>query len=481
MKTAMKKRSVSYLIICACGLMFTPCLAVSAEPASTGKNPALTLTAPCAESTTNTTDRAAWWRDARFGMFIHFGLYSQLGGEYKGKLYGKAQGASAEWIMKKAKIPIEEYEQIAKDFNPTNFNAKEWVSAAKGAGMKYMVFTAKHIEGFSMYATKVTPYNIVDATPFKRDIVKELADECKAQGIKFCVYYSHTIDWHNHTPLVDPKDKNQLPPKYVDFVKAQLTELLTNYGDLGLVWFDAGDKNKDVNTEYGNLVRKLQPNCLVSGRLNGNGNISDYHNEGDRRIPRKNVEGDAETPMTLYDNWGYCKVDNHWKTDKDMMERFVLTVCRGANMLLNISPHPDGTFDPHELHFLNVVGEWLKVNGESIYGTQSSPFDFDFPWGSMTRKGNRLYLHVLVWDPAGIAFNGLKSKPTKAYLLADTGKKQLDIEQKGDSTKILVPGQAPDPNDSVIVLEFNDTIQTNPQAAGKYIWQKTPGVTADDE
>ncbi len=415
--------------------------------------------------------RMQWWREARFGMFIHWGLYSVLGGEWKGKDYGKEMGGhSAEWVMYDANIPAAEYEPLAKEFNPVNFDAAAWVGAAKAAGMKYMVITAKHHDGFSLFDSKVTDYDIMDASPFKRDIIKELADECRKQGLRFGVYYSHSKDWRNRA-----REENARPPaKFVELVKGQLRELLTNYGDLAVVWFDTGDRFAEINTGYGKIVQELQPNCLISGRLHGRGNISDYKQEGDRKIPPRRVKGDTETPMTLRDNWGYDRDENNWKTDKDMLERFSLCVCRGANMLLNVGPRPDGTLCPEELRSLKAIGEWMAVNGEAIYGTTGSPFDFDFPWGSMTQKGNRLYLHVLKWNPQGITFNGLVSAPAKAWLLADAEKKPLAVEQTAEDalTTVQLPAEAPGPNVNIVVLEFDGPIKTDPEARGKYHWVK---------
>jgi alpha-L-fucosidase len=422
-----------------------------------------------AQDTERSDERMEWWREARFGMFIHWGLYSVLGGEWDGKDYGKEMGrASAEWIMRRAPVPTREYEKLAKKFNPVKFDAKAWVGLARQAGMKYLVITAKHHDGFSMFDSKATDYDIMDATPFKRDVIKELAEECHRQGLRFGVYYSHSKDWRNR----GRSEKKKPSDEYVAFVRTQLRELLTNYGDLAVIWFDMGDKFTDINTSYGNIVKELQPNCLVSGRLKGGKNISDYRQEGDRRIPERRVTGDVETPMTLRDNWGYDRDDDNWKTDKDILERLCLCVCRGANMLLNVGPKPDGTLCPEEIASLKAIGRWMRVNGEAIHGTTASPFDFDFPWGSMTQKGNRLYLHVLKWNPEGIRFNGLLSKPTGARLLADPARKELVIHQADGITTVEVPNEAPDPNVSVIVLELDGPIAIDRTATGKYHWTK---------
>jgi alpha-L-fucosidase len=433
------------------------------------------MTIATGRAAAETADRMQWWQEARFGMFIHWGLYSVLGGEWDGKDHGKEMGgASAEWIMLKAPVPTEEYEKLAQQFNPVKFNAKEWVGLAKEAGMKYLVITSKHHDGFSLFDSKMTDYDIIDASPFKRDIIRELSEECKIQGIRFGVYYSHSKDWRNR----GRSEKNRPSDEYVALVKGHLHELLTNYGDIAIIWFDMGDKFTDINTEYGNIVKKLQPNCIVSGRLNGKRNISDYRSEGDRRIPRKRVVGDVETPMTLRDNWGYDKNEDNWKSDRDILERFSLTVCRGANMLLNVGPRPDGMLCPEEINSLKAIGRWMKINGEAVYGTSASPFDFDFPWGSMTQKGNKLYLHVLKWNANGIQFKGLISKPSKAYLLAAPELQLPTVEQDADTgiTTVMVPTKAPDLNVPVIVLEFDSAIAVDQTTTGEYHWNKGTNI-----
>ena len=428
----------------------------------------------------NRNQRMAWWREARFGMFLHWGLYSALGGEWKGRDYGKEMGgASAEWIMLSANIPREEYAALAKDFNPVDFTPFEWVKAARAAGMRYMVITAKHHDGFSMFRTKMTPYNIVDATPFKRDPIKELAEECSRQGMRFGVYYSHSRDWYHRKPVRSDPD----PPsrQYVDFVKGQLRELLTNYGPLGVLWFDGGDQFAEINTEYGKLVREMQPNCLIGGRLGAREGFSDYVEEADRQIPGRRVAGDVETPMTMRDNWGFDRDDNHWKSGAELLQRLSLTVCRGANFLLNVGPTAAGMFTREETGTLSSIGRWMTRNYEAVTATTGSPFDYDFEWGSLVQKNDRLFLHVLKWSPDGIAFDGLRTRVRRGFLLTDSGA-AVGVQQQGSHVNVLAPYKPSEGDEPAIIgLELDGPVAIDPAARGTYHWKKDTGIRLDQE
>jgi alpha-L-fucosidase len=427
-----------------------------------------------------------WWREARFGMFIHWGLFSVAGGEWKGKDYGKEQGgASAEWLMNSAKISGKEYRNtLAPQFNPTEFNAEELVSLAKEAGMKYMVITAKHHEGFCMFDTDATDYNVMDATPFKRDIIKELADECARQGMPFGVYYSQFKDWYHRS-----RGKNAAGTlsnaDYLKLVEKNLDELLTNYGEMAVLWFDVGGSNVIEANAQGAHVRELQPNTVICSRLY-NRNVpkdqqtyADFESLPDRTIATERMEGNNETCMTMRLNWGYDKNDNHWKSPKDIIERLVLSAARGVNFLLNVAPTPEGTLCPEEVERLKEIGAWMDANGASIYGTDYSPVDFDFPWGAMTQKGQTVYLHVMKWEPNKIVFNGILGKPVKATFLADPKHESLSVSYDAAShtTTIQVPATAPDEKDTVIALEYDAPVKADPSAKGTYIWSKSTGVT----
>nr|QTJ01951.1 GH29 fucosidase [uncultured bacterium] len=430
-----------------------------------------------------------WWRDARYGMFIHWGLYSVAGGEWKGKDYGKEQGgASAEWLMNSANISGEEYRNtLAPQFNPTEFDAAQWVSLAKDAGMKYIVITAKHHDGFCLFNTAATDYNVMEATPFKRDIIKELAEECAKQGLKFGVYYSQFKDWYHRSRGKDVAGtlSNQ---DYLELVEKNLGELLSNYGEMAVLWFDVGGNDVIEADQQGARVRELQPNTVICSRLYHRNvpvdqqQYADFNSLPDRMLPAKRMTEDAETCMTMRHNWGYDKTDDAWKSSKDIIEFLALCGARGVNLLLNVGPTPTGKFLPEEVTRLQEVGEWMKVNGESIYGTSYSPVDFDFMWGAMTQKNQTLYLHILEWQKKGLVFNGIVGKPSKVYLLADPARKALAhaYDPKAHITTIHVPAQAPDARNSVIAVEYDAVIATDPKAQGKYHWYTTRSLRHTD-
>ncbi len=394
--------------------------------------------------------RLDWWRDAKFGMFIHWGLYAIPAGIWKGQ---EIPGIG-EWIMYRARIPVAEYEQLAKQFNPVKFNAAEWVSLAKQAGQKYMVITSKHHDGFCLFHSKVTDYNVVDATPFGRDILKELADECQKQGMRLGFYYSQTQDWHH--PDGDGNDWDYDPTqkdfaRYLkEYVKPQVRELLTNYGPVALIWFDTP---KGITAEQSEslveLVHELQPDCLVSGRV-GN-RLGDYASAGDNRIPDQAVEMDWETPATINDTWGYKVNDHNWKSTEDLIHKLVDIVSKGGNYLLNVGPTAEGVIPQPSVERLLAMGRWLDVNGEAVYGTRPGPIQ-GVDWCRSTVKPGRLFLHVFDWPTNGeIAVPAGAVDPARAYLLADPSV-TLPIERYGDTLLIKGPAKAPDAIDTVIVL-----------------------------
>lgn len=404
-------------------------------------------------------ERMHWWREAHFGMFIHWGLYAIPAGEWKGK---EIEGIG-EWIMKRAQIPASEYRQLAKKFNPVKFNAQDFVTTAKNAGMKYITITSKHHDGFAMFKSDASDYNIVDATPYGKDVIKELAEECHKQGIKICFYYSQSRDWNEPNGLDNdwdfPKERNF--QKYLDEkVKPQLTELLTNYGPVGLIWFDTPlSITKEQAQSLKDLVRKLQPECIISGRLGG-GVEKDYMSTGDNVIPATVVPGDWEVPATLNNTWGFKKNDHNWKSPVVLTRLLFDITAKGGNYLLNVGPTDEGLIPHESVDILNKVGNWMKINSESIYGTQPNPFNVEFKWGNITQKPGKLYLGIFDWPSSDFFLEGLKNKVKKVYLLSDSNKNPLPFKSmynnklKHNRLKIDLPVDAPDNAVSVVVLEI---------------------------
>ncbi len=405
--------------------------------------------------------RLKWWREARFGMFIHWGVYSVPAGEWK----GRPIPGIGEWIMNRAKIPVAEYEKLADQFNPVKFNADDFVAVAKNAGMKYIVITSKHHDGFAMFGSKVSRYNIVDATPFHRDVIKELSVACQRAGIRLCFYYSQTQDWHEFDAVGNswdwPDDSKKDFPKYLEAkAKPQVREILSNYGPIGLIWFDTPrNMTKQQSQELADLVHQLQPMCLVNGRV-GNG-VGDYDSAGDNQISVAQVRRDWETPVTLNDTWGFKKDDSNWKSPAVLVRQLAQVAARGGNYLLNVGPTSEGLIPQPSVDRLAEVGRWMKVNGDSIYGATANPFPYDLPWGVLTSKqADKLYLHVFDWPKKEFVLYGLKTPVRDAYLLADAKHKAIPVKQESKpeiehyALRLRLPDAAPDPLDSVIVLEL---------------------------
>jgi len=394
--------------------------------------------------------RLDWWRDAKFGMFIHWGLYAIPAGIWKGV---EIPGIG-EWIMYRAQIPVREYEQLAREFHPVQFDAAQWVSLAKRAGQKYMVITAKHHDGFCLFDSKVTDYDVVDATPFGRDILKELAAECQKQGMRLGFYYSQTQDWHHpdgdgNTWDYDESQKDFA--SYVEnYVKPQVRELLTHYGPVCLIWFDTPKgMTEPQSRSLVELVHELQPECLVCGRV-GN-DMGDYASAGDNQIPAAAVALDWETPATINDTWGYKSYDHNWKSVPDLVHKLVDIVSKGGNYLLNVGPTAQGVIPPPSVERLLAMGAWLEANGEAVYGTRPGPVQ-GLAWCRTTQKDGCIYLHVFEW-PAGGALRvpGLAGRVSAAYLLTDPAR-LLQVGAAADDLLVQGPTAAPDPTDTVVVL-----------------------------
>lgn len=394
--------------------------------------------------------RLNWWREAKFGLFIHWGLYAIPAGVWK----GEPIPGIGEWIMLRARIPVHEYELLAQQFNPVKFDAAAWVSLAKQAGQKYIVITSKHHDGFCLYRSALTNYTIVDGSPFGRDPLKELADECARQDMRLGFYYSQTQDWHH--PDGDGNDwdfdesKKDFAGYIEDYVKPQVAELLTNYGPVALIWFDT-PKGITVAQSQSllDLCRQLQPETLVCGRL-GN-TLGDYASASDNQIPARYVNLDWETPATINDTWGYKRDDHNWKATDELIHKLVDIVSKGGNYLLNVGPTAEGVIPQPSVDRLRAMGAWLAVNGESIYATRPGPLQ-DLPWGRTTQKAGKLYLHVFEWPAGGrIAVEGIPE--AAAYLLADPKQQRLKVSPGAERLVIEGPATAPDAIDTVIVLD----------------------------
>jgi alpha-L-fucosidase len=396
--------------------------------------------------------RLDWWREAKFGLFIHWGLYAIPAGVWRGK---EVPGIG-EWIMLHARIPVREYEQLAAQFSPTRYDAREWVALAKAAGQKYIVITSKHHEGFCLFDSRVTDYDVMGASPFGRDILAELADECARQGIRLGFYYSQTQDWHHPDGDGNDWDYDESQKDFAgyieDYVKPQVTELLTNYGPVGLIWFDTP---KGITAEQSRslleLVHTLQPDCLVCGRV-GNA-LGDYASAGDNMIPDVQMQVDFETPATINDTWGFKLNDHNWKSTEQLIRHLVDIVSKGGNYLLNVGPTADGVIPEPSVERLRGMGRWLEVNAEAIYGTRPGPIQGQ-AWCRTTAKDGVIYLHVLDWPADGVlTLRGLECTPSAAYLLSDPSQAALPLQCQGELVTITGPTVAPDPAASVVVLK----------------------------
>lgn len=375
-------------------------------------------------------DLLAWWREARFGLFIHWGLYAVHAGVWR----GKPVPYIGEWMMFREKIPVATYEKFAAQFNPRHFDAKAWVKLAKDAGQRYLVITSKHHDGFAMYDSASNPYNIVQRTPFARDPMKDLARECRKQDIKFCFYYSQDLDWHHPDGAWNTWDfdeKKKQPDRYLkEKVFPQLRELLTNYGPIGMIWFDTPlTLSKAQSARIRRFVKKLQPSCLVSGRI-GHG-LGDYSLPRDNFLPPARLNGDWETCATLNHTWGFKRHDHAWKSSENLITTLVDLVSKGVNYLLNIGPDADGVVPAPSAQRLRAVGAWLKVNGTAIYGSSPSPFPYEFDWGRITTKGDTLYFHFFKKPNRHFRLHGLKTAVKSIAPLADR-KKRFSFSERTD-------------------------------------------------
>jgi alpha-L-fucosidase len=441
-----------------------------------------------AQKTLTNDERMQWWREARFGMFIHWGVYAVPAGTWNGQKIG----GIGEWIMNNAKIPVAVYQQIGKQFNPVNYNPDAWVKMAKDAGMKYIVITSKHHDGFALFQTKASKWNVVDATPYGKDLLKPLAEACKKYGIKLGFYYSQAQDWNNpggssarrltkqgwanpdsviidaytkeHRGHWDPAQESKTMAQYIDDVAVpQVKELLTNYGDLAVLWWDTPtDMTDDAATKLQSLLA-LQPAIITNDRLK-RPNFPGDHKTPEQRIPNlKDLDGtDWETCMTMNGTWGYKSYDHNYKTPETLIRNLIDIASKGGNFLLNVGPTDLGEFPQESIDILAKMGQWMKVNGESVYGTKASPWGL-FPWGRCTiketKEGTTLYFSVFEWPADGkLVIPGLTNKIISAKLLTSEAKVKTAASKDGILT-VSLPSKAPDPIASVVKVEVKGSVK----------------------
>jgi alpha-L-fucosidase len=474
------------VVVAWCGIVLTAVTARAAEKPAALDGTSAEMWGAGGGAKTNLA-RGAWLKDSRFAMFVHWGLYSDIGGKWDGKThYG-----IAEWIMRRAKIPVADYEKVADRFNPTGFDAKEWVQLAKDTGMRHIMITAKHHDGFAMFKSAVHPFNIVDATPFKRDPMKELSEACRDGGLRLGFYYSQTQDWHERDAVGNDWT---FKPGEGDFQKylagkavPQIKELLSHYGPIAGVWFDTpGPITPEQSKGLVDLVHALQPQALVNSRI-GNG-LGDYETLGDQEIPRLPRPGLWETPDTANDTWAYAWYDRNWKSPTEIAERLVRVVSRGGTYMLNVGPDGTGRIPEQSARILREVGKWVHAHEEAIHGTDSTPFG-PLAWGECTARGNTLFLHVFQWPADGtLILPGLHAKVKRATLERDkplaheTGMNQgvtlnvqrstlnaqvmdeITFEQKDGLLTLRVPKLRPDTLIPVVTLELAGPVEASREA-----------------
>jgi alpha-L-fucosidase len=413
-----------------------------------------------------TLERTRWFREAKFGMFICWGLYSVPGGIWKGQVLKEGYSEWIEWLLP---IPHAEYAAIADTWTPDKFDADAWVRTAKDAGMKYLLLTAKFHDGFLMYPSKVTDYNI-DRTPWKRDPLKELAEACARQGLTFGVYWNQAIDWQHPDGLTpDPvASKSRNFERYLDEVcLPQLKEMLMNYPQISFIWFDSCRVMPEMTSarqkKIADLIHTLRPNLIFNSRLGDGCLFHDYKSMGDNEIPPAVVPGVWETAATINHTWGYKSTDEDWKKPEQIIFNLVDIVSKGGNYILNVGPKGDGSIPQPSLDVLAGVGRWTKTNGEAIYGAGCTPFGdelgsrdwrctvkpADLSWG----KPGTFYFHLFTWPAGRFELPEMKGRVVKASMLADPARTPLEITTRDGKTMITLPEKPADIVPSVLCVE----------------------------
>ncbi len=416
-----------------------------------------------AKASIESSERVALFRDGNYGMFIHWGLYSNLAGKWNDKTYY----GIGEWIMnpRVAGIPSEEYMEIAKEFNPVDFDAREIARVAKAAGMKWIIITSKHHEGFAMFKSE-HPFNIVDATPFARDPMKELATACEEFDLGFGFYYSHNQDWTSPGGSGGPKvnedgSEASFDKYYIEKCFPQVKEICTQYGDLDYIWFDTpGNIPKKYAVELAEYVAEVQPNALLCSRI-GHG-MGDYASKGDMDVPVRNAEGLWESCDTTNDSWAYAWYDSNWKDGREILYRVVSTVARGGTYLLNVGPDGRGRVPEKAVQYLEESGKWIEENPEVVYSAGSSPWGRSLPWGDVTTQGNDLNLVVFDWPEDGrLLLPGLETEIESAKLLVNGKKRSVKWSRVGEWTEILLPNRKPEGLANVVCVELKGAVSVD--------------------
>ena len=441
-------------------------------------------------------NRLQWWRDAKFGMMVHWGVYSQLAGEWKGQ---RAEYLGA-WIMSRFRIPMKEYEQVAKTFDIADFDANVLVKLGKDTGMKYIIFTAKHHDGFAMYDSKVDDYNVTNYTPSHRDPLRELANACKEQGVKLCLYYSQALDWHekdaggSHLPgnrgmswgngWDFPNPEEKVFARYFEKkVKPQVTELLTGYGEIPLMWFDCpATIIEEQSRELYQLVRTLQPNCIINSRI-GHG-VGDYRSLGDNAIPCGKLAGDWESVTTLNDTWGYKYFDHNWKDSKTIIGTLANLVSKNINYVVNVGPDGRGNIPLPSVTILGEVGKWYHQNEEAVSHIAPSPFPYDLDGCFVTKGEKALYCILRPGVSETLTVDGFIGAVEKVTLLEDGTQlsfvQELPTETTPGTLRIAIPQEMGQKVYPVIKLWFSQ----QPQVNGALLQQsdgtiRLPAIAAD--
>lgn len=433
-------------------LVYAMCIMLFVVSSAGAQQPAAYQPAPA------NLEARRWFQNAKFGLFIHWGVYSVLG--------------DGEWVMNNKKMTLADYEKLPAQFNPTQFDAAEWVSMAKSAGMKYITITSKHHDGFAMFDSKVSDWDIIDRTPYKKDVLKMLAEECRKQDIKLFFYHSH-LDWHHpdYYPRGRTGNDTNRPStgewnKYLDYMDAQLTELLTNYGEIGGIWFDGWWDRPTADWRLQKtykLIHDLQPHALVGNNHHKKPFPGEDFQMFEKDLPGKNTAGFSsesqvgnlplETCETMNNAWGFNSTDKKFKSTRDLVHYLVRAAGSNANFLLNVGPMPNGRIQPEFVMHLREMGQWLEKHGESIYATRGGPIT-PRPWGVTTQKGNKVYVHVLDWQDDALLLPKLPQPIVAARYLQD-GKK-AEFVQHDYGVLLKLPQRTGDEHDTVVVLELAD-------------------------